>query len=152
MRVSNVHHETAVRSLYYMQEIEPDNWNRLVARISGINTAGQIKEDLFSVSELPYMFGDWIEYRDYLLENLIRTASRRTRSAKSSKITTRSMSTRLIREAYARVCITAMLKNDYHMTVIENFHYSPDILLYRRWRKGMKVRNPNKYVQEAMAA
>lgn len=152
MRVSNVHHETAIRSLYYMQEIEPNTWNRLVSRVRGINTAGQIKDEMFTVSELPFMFESWTEYRDYLLENLVKEGEPREafqkKFAKYDKIYIHD----LILEAYARVCIGAILKNDYHMTVIENFHYSPDILLYRRWRKGMKVRNPNKYVIEGQRA
>ena len=71
MRVSNVHHETAIYSLFFLQEIEPDNWNKIVKRINGINTAGQLGEDEFFIKDLPYMFEGWEEYRNYLLENLI---------------------------------------------------------------------------------
>jgi predicted phosphoadenosine phosphosulfate sulfurtransferase len=31
MRVSNVHHETAVHTLFFLQEVEADTWNRLTA-------------------------------------------------------------------------------------------------------------------------
>lgn len=71
MRVSNVHHETAVRNLFYLQEIEPETWDKITARLSGINTAGQLKRDFFAPKEVPFMFKDWWEYRDYLLENLV---------------------------------------------------------------------------------
>lgn len=71
MRVSNVHHETAVKNLFYLQEVEPDTWNRIVERLAGINTAGQLRHGMFMPSELPPMFENWREYRDYLLENLI---------------------------------------------------------------------------------
>lgn len=69
MRVSNVHHETAVKSLFILQEIVGDLWNRLTQRISGINTAGQLKNISFMCpKELPFMFKSWNEYRDYLTE------------------------------------------------------------------------------------
>lgn len=71
MRVSNVHHETAVDKLYFLQELEPDTWNRITERLSGINTVGHLQKDEFQVSELPWMFASWAEYRDYLLEHLV---------------------------------------------------------------------------------
>jgi predicted phosphoadenosine phosphosulfate sulfurtransferase len=71
MRVSNLHHDTAITHLYYLQEIEGETWNRLTLRLSGINAAGHLKSDMFMPKELPPMFADWREYRDHLLENLI---------------------------------------------------------------------------------
>jgi len=71
MRVSNLHHETAYRSLYMLQELEPNTYNRLCNRLSGISTFSQMQENVL-VSELPTMFSTWMEYRDYLLKNLIR--------------------------------------------------------------------------------
>lgn len=64
MRISNVHHETAVYSLYFLQEVEPDTWDKITKRISGISTAGQMKHSAFAVKDLPFMFADWKEYRD----------------------------------------------------------------------------------------
>ena len=71
MRVSNVHHETAVHALFYMQEAEPETYQRLVNRIGGIDMAGKMGADDYFVSTLPPMFESWREYRDYLLDNLI---------------------------------------------------------------------------------
>jgi predicted phosphoadenosine phosphosulfate sulfurtransferase len=71
MRVSNVHHETALYSLFYMQEIEPNTWNKLTERLAGVHTAGQLQWDNFCPPQLPYMFNTWYEYRDYLADNLI---------------------------------------------------------------------------------
>ena len=70
MRVSNYHHETAVQSLFSLQEIEPDTWEKATQRIGGLDTAGKFQEQ-FWVYELPFMFKDWVEYREYLLDNLI---------------------------------------------------------------------------------
>ena len=71
MRVSNLHHQTAIRSLFYLQEFEPDNYNRICRRIQGVGTAARFGDDDLFVKDLPYMFKDWIEYRDYLLLHLI---------------------------------------------------------------------------------
>jgi len=71
MRVSNVHHETAVASLFMMQEIEPETHNRVVARLSGIDMASKMGKADYQPTQLPFMFSDWREYRDYLLDHLI---------------------------------------------------------------------------------
>ena len=70
MRVSSVHHEQSLVTLYYLQEVEPVTWDKLVKRLKGINTAGHLKEGMYSPKELPYMFSSWLEYRDYLLEKI----------------------------------------------------------------------------------
>jgi predicted phosphoadenosine phosphosulfate sulfurtransferase len=72
MRVSNLHHETAIKILFYLQEVEPETWERLTARLAGVNSAAHMQKDFNRVTELPFMFKDWWEYRDYLLENLVR--------------------------------------------------------------------------------
>jgi predicted phosphoadenosine phosphosulfate sulfurtransferase len=71
MRVSNVHHETAVWSLFVLQEIEPQTYERLCRRIQGIDMAGKFGDADFFPRTLPPMFRDWREYRDFLLERLI---------------------------------------------------------------------------------
>lgn len=69
MRVSNYHHETAIQNLYWLQEVEPDTWNKATARVQGIGTVGTMQKDFF-VTKLPFMFNTWMEYADYLLEHL----------------------------------------------------------------------------------
>lgn len=71
MRISSLLHESAVNSLFYAQEFESDTWDRLVERTNGVNTAGHLKRDFYCPEQLPFMFKDWWEYRDYLLENII---------------------------------------------------------------------------------
>lgn len=146
MRVSNVHHETAVKSLYFLQEVEPKMWNRLVTRLSGVNTAGQTRADLFEVTELPFMFTDWLEYRDYLLENLIpdneaKKAFKR-RFASIDKIYIHEP----IRTVMAQVSIKAILKNDWHSTTLDTFTRRPQVYTYRKWRKGEETYGENPYI------
>lgn len=71
MRVSNLHHETAVDSLWDMAEFEPETHNALIKRIDGIHAATSMGEDEYFPDELPYMFRDWREYRNFLLEKLV---------------------------------------------------------------------------------
>lgn len=71
MRVSNVHHETAISVLAFMQEIEPKTWSRVTERLAGINAAGQVPAFFHTPRQLPPMFTSWKEYRDHLLRNLI---------------------------------------------------------------------------------
>lgn len=71
MRVSNYHHETAIHSLFWLQEIEPETYERATQRISGLDTAGKMGKADYFIKDLPFMFMDWKEYRDYLLEHLI---------------------------------------------------------------------------------
>jgi len=71
MRVSNYHHEMSVHALFYLQEIEPETYQKATKRISGIATAAHLNERDFFVRELPFMFASWREYRDYLVDNLL---------------------------------------------------------------------------------
>jgi predicted phosphoadenosine phosphosulfate sulfurtransferase len=71
MRVSNLHHETAVHSLFFVQEFEPGTYARLAARLPGIDMAGKLGREDYWVRDLPFMFESWRDYRDYLLEHLI---------------------------------------------------------------------------------
>lgn len=71
MRVSNYFHETAVHALFMLQEVEPETYQRATQRISGLDAAVKMGRDDYFVYELPFMFKDWREYRDYLLKHLI---------------------------------------------------------------------------------
>jgi predicted phosphoadenosine phosphosulfate sulfurtransferase len=71
MRVSNYHHEMSVHALFYLQEIEPETYQKATARISGIATAGHLNAADFFIKDLPFMFSSWREYRDYLTEHLL---------------------------------------------------------------------------------
>ena len=72
MRVSNLHHETAIQSLVIVQELEPDTWNKVSKKIEGANTIKHLQKESFTCpKELPYMFSEWKEYALHLADNLI---------------------------------------------------------------------------------
>ena len=69
MRVSALIHETAWRSIEALQETEPDMYNRYLGRVEGVNCFSHFKREVMP-EKLPPYFGNWREYRDYLLESL----------------------------------------------------------------------------------
>lgn len=71
MRVSHLHHEQAVENLFRLQEFEPETFNALVDRVDGIHSTARLGEEGLSPNDLPWMFEDWREYRNYLLVKLI---------------------------------------------------------------------------------
>jgi predicted phosphoadenosine phosphosulfate sulfurtransferase len=140
MRVSNVHHETAVQNLFRLQEVEPETWEKITARISGINTAGKLgKDDYFLNGKLPFMFRDWKEYRDYLLENLIEDTDIKTRfRAKFDEHDVVYAHMGDINKLY-REHINTILCNDYHFTKLTNFESRPASFVYRKAQKGIPI-------------
>lgn len=146
MRVSNLHHETAVKNLFYLQEVEPDTWNKLTRRLSGVNMAGQMKQDAFDCpAECPEMFpGGWPEYRDYLNENLVADETARQAFAKKFRQMDAFYEGMMHKEDMYRIQIRSILLNDYHLTKIGNWETgNPEV---RAWVRAYKLgheRNPN---------
>lgn len=120
MRVSNITHETAITDLYFLQEIEPETWVKLTKRLSGINTVGQLNKFFNHVKELPYMFKSWIEYRDYLLENLITDKEHREIFRKQFKEYEGAFRED-IQEKLVKTQVNMILVNDYHKTKLKTF-------------------------------
>jgi len=71
MRVSALIHETSWHSIERLQECEPKIYNRFLDRVNGVNCFTQFGKDIMP-KELPQVFKDWKEYRDYLLEAFIK--------------------------------------------------------------------------------
>ena len=69
MRVSNLIHEKAFKSLATLQEFEPDTYERMVRRLKGVPTAARYGKEqmLFDVRKRPPEYDTWKEYRDFLL-------------------------------------------------------------------------------------
>jgi predicted phosphoadenosine phosphosulfate sulfurtransferase len=142
MRVSNLNHETAVRSLFYLQEVERDTWNRLTERLKGVSTAGQLADDAFSVvKKLPFMFRDWKEYRDYLLEKLPETDEARELFRAEFQQNDKQFSgiSERFKEQMYKSHIAGLLANDWHMTKIRNKMTSGPFMTYRRYKQGLEV-------------
>jgi len=150
MRISNVHHETAIRHLYMLQELEPATWNALTKRLQGVNTAGTGKKDFFSVpKKIPWMFESWHEYKDYLLANLVvdpeiavlfreRFAGIESRYNKGNP---------LVNDSLYREMAVSIVANDYHMVKFKNWEANPDIAGWIKWKlKGVLPNHKNPYI------
>lgn len=121
MRVSNLHHETAVRSLFYLQEIESETWGKIQSRLAGINTAGHLGLDFYGPKSLPPMFESWTEYRDYLLENLIADVEQRAKFAAAFAAYDSRYDDPNVLGALMAVEISTILVNDIDSTKLKNF-------------------------------
>jgi len=77
-------------------------YNRYIARISGVNCFKHFGKDIM-VHELPVVFKNWVEYRDYLLENITEPQYR--------DIFRRRWKTQ-IGEAWAKAHIKEIMTND----------------------------------------
>lgn len=135
MRVSNVHHESAVRVLSYLQEIEGDTWNRITARISGINTAGHMKASFFGPKNLPPMFKDWAEYRDHLIEHICQDPARREYFHKTFAAWDARYEEKVMVQL-RKTQIQAVLNNDYHGTKLGVFKASNSLYCKNRGSRG----------------
>lgn len=72
LRVSNLIHERAFKSLADLQEFEPDTYDALIRRLKGVHTAALYSREqmVFSTKKRPAQFSSWRAYRDFLLETL----------------------------------------------------------------------------------
>ena len=137
MRVSNLNHEVAVKTLFYLHEIEADTWERLQKRLKGINQAKHIKEnEMLATKVLPPMFSHWREYRDYLTENLITKEAHRIvfrkRWARMDPIYDEMRNP----DQLYRMQIKSILVNDLEFAKLTSYLESPPIICYRDWKKG----------------
>lgn len=147
MRISNLNHETALLSLFLIQEFEPDTWEALTKRMSGINTFSQMKKtSMRCPSELPRMFSGWKVYRDYLLENLIEAEKQEIFQKKFLDMDKKYAGMHHIKDMY-RSQISAIIVNDYHMTKIGNWERKIEVALWRRWKhQNIQPKSKSKYI------
>ena len=136
MRVSAIQHETAIRSLFWMQEVEPKTWQKLTKRLQGANTVGQMGEANYYIpKDVPRGFSGWKEYRDYLLENLITDKE----AYKKFKIRIDRMDKKY--EPIAdftglyRVGAQAVIINDYYGVKLGNYEKNTEIIAWRMYMK-----------------
>ena len=71
-RVSNLIHEKAFKCLAFLQEFEPETYERLVRRLKGVSIAARYAKEkvMFRATTRPAAFETWLSYRDYLLDTV----------------------------------------------------------------------------------
>jgi predicted phosphoadenosine phosphosulfate sulfurtransferase len=140
MRVSNLHHETALQSLLKVQEIEPDTWLKIQAHVSGANTIKHLKFDAFSCpKELPYMFESWEEYCYHLIENIVQEDKYKDLMKKHIEADTKGYyGLQPIRDAFFQIMITTLMSSDWDMSKYANWKIRPDVYGYRCFMQGKR--------------
>lgn len=137
MRVSNIHHETALSHLHYLHEFEADTWNRLAKRVPGVNTVKQLASD-FCPKDLPPMFGSWLEYRDYLLANLVTDPVGRAKFAKRFAAMDRTYAGMQALDRMYRAQIQAVLVNDHLGIKLNVWECNPAVAAWKQWKNGKR--------------
>lgn len=137
MRVSNLHHETAIQSLLLIQEIEPDTWVKVADRIAGANTIKHLKKCAFTCpAELPYMFNSWETYTHHLINNIIQDDKNRDAITKRLVAGLKVYIDEPIKTAFCQAVINSVLSSDWDWTKLANFEMRQENYTYRKWRKG----------------
>lgn len=136
MRVSNVHHETSVHSLFYMQEVEPETYVKLTQRIAGIDMAGKLGTADYFIRELPFMFKDWAEYRDYLMQKLIEDEKWRAGFKREFARQEALYGDTEHADEMRRNQINSILTNDWEHIKLANWERRPQIYNIKRAKQG----------------
>lgn len=121
MRVSNYTHEVALAGLHMLQETEPETWEAAVRRLQGINTFGHVGRDV--PSKLPYMFNSWVEYMEYLIENLAQHEEHRAMYRKHFAQMQRTVGHIPIQEL-AQVMVGSVIGGDIYGTGVQQYMVS----------------------------
>ena len=129
MRVSSLIHSGAVRSIEQIQEIEPKTWENLVRRFEGTNAAAHIGED--SIREIrvhkPIMFDSWIEYLEYLIDNLVNEEHRPL--FRKQIATAKEQLPWMTYDRIAQKMLPSVMKNDY----FSDYSFAKWLLTSRRY-------------------
>lgn len=147
MRISNLHHETAIQSLMIVQEIEPETWNKVAKRIEGANTIKHLATNSFACpKELPYMFEDWREYAIHLVENVIQEETNKEKMFKKINQYEDLYSSELISSNFWRVIINTILSSDFDFTKLHNWLIAGGVQTYRRVKRNPDGKNKKNFV------
>jgi len=137
MRVSSLMHETAVHSLFFLQELEKETWQALTTRLDGINQTSHIqKNELMAIKDLPYMFKDWREYRDFLTVKMIEKKEWIKKFQKEWSKMDALYDDMVDPSVIHKAQIKSILVCDIDFVKIANFLNSAPIITYREWKKG----------------
>lgn len=137
MRISNLHHETAIQNLLLIQEIEPDTWNKVAERVDGSNAVKHLKGSAFKCpKELPYMFKSWKQYAIHLAENMIDDDEFIARMNKEIKNHKKYMITNDVYIAFYRTIINTILSQDFDWTKFNNFTLSQHYNTVKKYVNG----------------
>lgn len=138
MRISNLHHETAIQVLLLVQKIEPKTWNKVSNRIDGASSIKHIKLNSFTCpKDLPYMFSNWQDYANHLAENLIQDDKNKVLINNIIEKKKDIYNGDNISKEFWRTIINTILSSDWDFTKIANFECRPHVYTYRKYKKSV---------------
>ena len=139
MRISNLHHETAIQSLLLVQEIEPQTWNKIVDRVDGASSIKHIKGNSFKCpKDLPEMFESWEEYAIHLANNIIQEDKNREKLFSIIKKEKEIYTEDAIRVGLFKAIINTILSSDWDFTKIANWRMTHHVYTYRKYKQGKR--------------
>lgn len=140
MRVSSLIHSTAIHHLFFLQQVEPQTWRKLVARLDGINSTKHLgKAQYLRIKKLPYMFKDWVEYRDYLVEKLVSDEHKES-FVKMFKSYDDKFEGMPSIESMHRVQVSCIILNDFTFVKLKNYSVNSTVAAYVEWKGGKRKR------------
>lgn len=158
MRISNLHHETAIQNLLLIQEIEPDTWNKVAERIDGVNAIKHLKDESFRCPDsLPHMFKSWKEYAFFLRDKLADDEDFVNKMNKIIKKNEKYMITNLVYVDFYKQIIKTILSQDFDFTKISNWLTSQYFNTVKKYVDGKITKQNieinkkyNKYIKELL--
>lgn len=122
MRVSCFHHEDSIGSTDFLQEIEPDTWEKAVQRLPGLNSVAHTAEDQWKeIQTLPYMFASWDEYLDHLIEKLVTVPENRATFRSMKERALRACSDFMPRETIVKQVAHTVWGNDTYGSTLDKW-------------------------------
>ncbi len=133
MRVSSLCHETAVRNIFYLHEVEKDLLDKASKRMPSVESVVQMRDNFLTIKELPFMFSNWEEYRDFLLEKLVVNSEHREILRKKFKAH-EGRYIPPVQQKLTQAEIKMILVNDFEDTKFSTFHaaHGLDAIKYRK--------------------
>lgn len=146
MRVSSLHHETSLKALLLVQELEPKTWVKMARRHEGINTIKHLKGDAYKCPKnFPYMFESWKEYALHLADKLIDNEKNKKSFYKQVE-NYKFFDNEFSGKDYWRVMINTILSLDFDYTKLSNFTMSANADTFRRYHRNPKGAGKDKFV------
>jgi len=136
MRVSNLHHENAIGDLIRASEFEHETWNKLQEVIKGANSIKHLPETTLCPKELPFMFKDWKEYRDFLLEKLVDDKFKEVFRKRFLQMDQKFERWEYLNLMYNKQ-IETILINDWYFLILDNLENSREAKNYLNKRRAL---------------
>jgi predicted phosphoadenosine phosphosulfate sulfurtransferase len=122
MRVSSFCHEESMGSLDYLQELEPETWEKAVQRYKGVNTYAHVGDEQFEDRHrLPYMFGSYQEYWDHLVDKLIPDPVNQQRFHDQLARARRGLSEFMWDDAIVSAMVGSVISNDVYGSSVDKW-------------------------------